>query len=147
MTVPAGQKYKRTEKYITGGFLLILVIFIIWFPLMLFALGSVVGISNTPFDVSLTLRIGPYEPVYQMSAQEINIIKMNKTWDTFQNAYKRNRTATTFLSNYDADDVVAVKLRTNSSATWNISPPDKKQLILDLRSSNFLTRQISEKKN
>lgn len=147
MTVPAGQKYKRTEKYITGGFLLILVIFIIWFPLMLFALGSVVGISNTPFDVSVTLRIGPYEPVYQMSAQEINIIKMNKTWDTFQNAYKRNRTATTFLSNYDADDVVAVKLRTNSSATWNISPPDKKQLILDLRSSNFLTRQISEKKN
>lgn len=143
MTVPAGQKYKRTEKYITGGFLLILVIFIIWFPLMLFALGSVVGISNTPFDVSLTLRIGPYEPVYQMSAQEINIIKMNKTWDTFQNAYKRNRTATTFLSNYDADDVVAVKLRTNSSATWNISPPDKKQLILDLRSSNFFTRQIS----
>lgn len=104
---------------------------------MLFALGSVVGISNTPFDVSVTLRIGPYEPVYQMSAQEINIIKMNKTWDTFQNAYKRNRTATTFLSNYDADDVVAVKLRTNSSATWNISPPDKKQLILDLRSSNF----------
>lgn len=133
--VPAGQKYKRSEKVIIGGSLIILVVVLIWFPLALFALGSVVGESNIPFDVSVSLRIGPYEPVYEMSAQEINIIKLSQKWDRFQRPYLKNRTAETFLSNYDPEDVVAVILRANSSSTWNISPPDKRQLIRDLRSS------------
>lgn len=109
----------------------------IWFPLVLFALATIVGQASIPFDVSISLRIGPYEPVYVMSAQDNSIIRLNETWDAFVEPYATNRTPVTFLSSYEPDDVVAVLLRANSSTTWDISPPDRLQLLEDLQSSKF----------
>lgn len=73
LPVPRGQKRKPLVKYILGGLLVLSLIILIWFPLALFAFSSAVGEPNIPFDVTVSLRIGPYEPVYTMSAQDSNI--------------------------------------------------------------------------
>lgn len=66
---PRGQKKSPNVKYLTGGVALFVIIAIIWFPLVFFSLGNAVGEPNPPVDVTLELRIGPYEPVYHLSAQ------------------------------------------------------------------------------
>jgi hypothetical protein len=135
---PSGTTYSSSDKYLIGGSLIILIIAAIWFPLVLFGLAGIVGQASIPFDVAVSLRIGPYEPVYVMSAHDTNIIKLNDTWNEFINPYALNRSAVTFLSNYEPDDVVAVILRANSSTTWDISPPDRQQLLKDLRNSKIV---------
>lgn len=67
------QKKGVLVKVLMGGSAILLLIILIWAPLALFALGNTVGRSNIPYDVSLSLRVGPYEPVYQMSAQDSGI--------------------------------------------------------------------------
>lgn len=70
---PRGQSKTSFVKYLMGGGFLIAIIGLIWGPLALFALGNTVGKSNIPYEVQVTLRIGPYEPVYSMSAQSSQI--------------------------------------------------------------------------
>lgn len=70
---PRGEKKQSFIKYFMGGAILLIIIGIIWFPLVFFSLGNAVGKPNIPFDVTIDLRIGPYDPVYQMSAQDNNI--------------------------------------------------------------------------
>lgn len=70
---PRGQAKKSFVKYMMGGGILIAVIALAWGPLALFALGNTVGESNIPYEVSASLRVGPYEPVYIMSAQSSQI--------------------------------------------------------------------------
>lgn len=70
---PRGQAEGSFSKYMTGGLFLIAIIALVWGPLALFALGNTVGTSNVPYEVRASLRIGPYEPVYFMSAQASQI--------------------------------------------------------------------------
>lgn len=58
-----------------GGGILFFIIAVIWFPLVFFSLGNAVGETNVPYEVSIDLRIGPYEPVYKISAQSNSIFK------------------------------------------------------------------------
>jgi len=69
-----GKPKKRWSKYAIGGSSLLTVIAIIWFPLVLFALGNTVGLPSTPFDVSVELAIGSYEPIFTMSAQKSSLV-------------------------------------------------------------------------
>jgi hypothetical protein len=41
--------------------------------MVLFALGNTVGQSNLPYDVSIELTIGPYQPVFRTSAQNSSL--------------------------------------------------------------------------
>lgn len=128
-----------------GGGMILGIIAVIWFPLALFAFSNTVGEPNIPFDVSLSLRLGPYEPVYEMSAQESDIYPLNTyDWDAFQGQFqkKSSKSAITFLSNYEPIDVAAVKLGSNSSKIWNISPPDKERLLKDLKENKTLTSRF-----
>lgn len=70
---PRGQAKGSFMKYIMGGGFLIAIIALVWGPLALFALGNTVGEPNVPYEVRVSLRIGPYEPVYIMSAQSSQI--------------------------------------------------------------------------
>lgn len=72
---PRGQAKGSLTKYIMGGGFLIAIIALVWGPLALFALGNTVGESNVPNEIRVTLRIGPYEPIYIMSAQSSQIHK------------------------------------------------------------------------
>ncbi|XP_018346601.1 PREDICTED: piezo-type mechanosensitive ion channel component isoform X2 [Trachymyrmex septentrionalis] len=135
---PRGVKKKQMSKYLVGGSVLLLIIGLIWFPLLLFALGSTVGASNLPYDVSMKVRIGPYEPIYSMSAQGSSIIEYTETdYTTLTNlqVYSTEKSAVTFFENYVHSDVAAVKFGNSSGTLWGISPPDKKRLIAELASN------------
>lgn len=72
---PRGERKRPIIKYLMGGGLLFIIIGIIWFPLVFFALGSTVGEPNTPYEVDLNLRIGTYQPIFKMSAQNSTIYR------------------------------------------------------------------------
>ncbi|KAK6619392.1 hypothetical protein RUM44_003774 [Polyplax serrata] len=59
--LPRGERKSPLSKYLLGGAGLFMIIAIIWFPLVLFALGNTVGESNIPYDVTISLRIGAYQ--------------------------------------------------------------------------------------
>lgn len=129
---PRGVKKNQMSKYLVGGSVLLLIIGLIWFPLLLFALGSTVGISNLPYDVSMKIRIGPYEPIYSMSAQGSSISEYTegqyKDLTTIE-LYSTEKSAVTFFENYVHSDVAAVRFSTFSGKLWSISPPDKKRFV------------------
>ncbi|XP_054011749.1 piezo-type mechanosensitive ion channel component isoform X2 [Hylaeus anthracinus] len=134
---PRGVKKKQMSKYLVGGGALLLMIGLIWFPLLLFALGSTVGVSNLPYDVSMKIRIGPYEPIYSMSAQSSSIIEYNDDkYTRFTNLYAKDRPAVTFLENYISSDVAAVRLSGFSRKLWSISPPDLRRLKTELEDNS-----------
>ncbi|KAM0736630.1 Piezo-type mechanosensitive ion channel component 1 [Formica fusca] len=133
---PRGEKKKQMSKYLVGGSALFFIIGLIWFPLLLFALGSTVGISNLPYDVSMKIRIGPYEPIYSMSAQGSSIIEYTEDqFKTLTEINSTDRSAVTFFENYKYSDVAAVRFNTFSRKFWSISPPDKDRLKTELASN------------
>ncbi|XP_044750779.1 piezo-type mechanosensitive ion channel component isoform X3 [Coccinella septempunctata] len=143
---PRGEKKKSFVKYFMGGAILLIIIGIIWFPLVFFSLGNAVGKPNIPFDVTMDLRIGPYDPVYQMSAQDNNIFQFNEAqYQDMLDAYGTNRQAVTFISNYEADDIAAIKLSTDSANVWTISPPDRLRMIDEVNSNFPITVRLNYK--
>ncbi|KAK6619398.1 hypothetical protein RUM44_003780, partial [Polyplax serrata] len=140
--LPRGERKSPLSKYLLGGAGLFMIIAIIWFPLVLFALGNTVGESNIPYDVTISLRIGAYQYIYEMSAQNNTIYKYSEQeFDSITNLYKkyRDREAVTFLSNYQFDDVAVVKLSGNSTAIWGISPPDRILLLQEVESNQTVS--------
>ncbi|XP_061378213.1 piezo-type mechanosensitive ion channel component isoform X5 [Danaus plexippus] len=126
---PRGAKKSATSKYLLGGGVLTFVIAIIWFPLVFFAFGNSVGQPNPPTDVTVKIRIGPFLPVYQMSAQSHNIdVYTEQDYTQLSNHYARDRNAQTFLSNYMYNDVAVVTINPNSTMKWQISPPELARL-------------------
>ncbi|KAJ8729263.1 hypothetical protein PYW08_000844 [Mythimna loreyi] len=126
---PRGSKKSNSSKYLLGGGVLAFVIAIIWFPLVFFAFGNTVGQPNPPTDVTVKIRIGPFLPVYQMSAQSHNIyVFTEQDYNQLSNMFARDRTAQTFLSNYMYDDVAVISINPNSTLKWEISPPELDRL-------------------
>ncbi|XP_023248310.1 piezo-type mechanosensitive ion channel component isoform X2 [Copidosoma floridanum] len=140
-----GQKKKQISKYLVGGGALILMIGIIWFPLMIFALGNTVGRSNLPKEVTLNMRISSYEPIYTIMTESGSILKYSEeNFIELKNLYRpsglfEDPTAFTFLMDYEHTDVVAVKLSSASGKLWSISPPDRNRLKEELLSNNSMT--------
>jgi hypothetical protein len=64
---PSGQKKKPLVKYLIGGGVLLIFIFITWFPWVIFALGSTVDLPSGDFVNS--------QPMYDMSVQSNAIDK------------------------------------------------------------------------
>ncbi|KAL7286394.1 hypothetical protein TKK_0019346 [Trichogramma kaykai] len=141
-----GVKKTQWSKYLIGGGALFLMIGMIWFPLLLFALGSKVGIANIPQEVTLNLRIGSYEPIYVLSAQNNSIFEYSQqNYDDLRGLYEvthRDRSAVTFLENYQNTDVAAIKFSTESGRVWNVSPPDKDRLKTELASNYTVTIHV-----
>lgn len=143
---PRGVKKKQLSKYLVGGGALLIIIGLIWFPLLLFALGSTVGVSNLPYDVSMKIQIGPYEPIYSMSAQGNSIL--NYTEDQYNKLikiYEKEKSAVTFLENYIYSDVAAVRFSGFSKSFWGISPPDKERFVCLLYSEKIKHKRDSFK--
>ncbi|KAK9510545.1 hypothetical protein O3M35_005299 [Rhynocoris fuscipes] len=137
---PRGEKKNTLIKYIVGGGCLIGIIAVIWFPLVLFALGNTVGQPNIPTDVSLKVKIGSYTPIYQYTAENYSIFSLTESmWEKTLNVYQKSRPAQTFLSNYEFDDVGVAVLSAHSTVVWTISPPDKEALIKDLQSNRTIS--------
>ncbi|XP_074843559.1 piezo-type mechanosensitive ion channel component 2 isoform X1 [Carettochelys insculpta] len=132
---PRGQKKKKVVKYGMGGMIVILLICIVWFPLLFMSLiKSVAGVTNKPLDVSITITLGGYQPIFTMSAQQNQLKDLNQTeFDSFQREYSGNTGALQFLEGYGREDITVAELEGNSNSLWTISPPSREKMIQGLR--------------
>lgn len=64
-------------------------------------------------------------------------------WYNMLNVYKKSRSAQTFLSNYDYEDVGVFHVTTHSANTWSISPPELDSMIKQLSApSNYFALSV-----
>ena len=70
---PRGQKKANVVKYFMGGGCLMGIIAVIWFPLVLFALGNTVGEPNLPSEMSISVEIGSFQPIYKYTVRNNSI--------------------------------------------------------------------------
>uniref|UniRef100_A0A8B9HWY5 Piezo type mechanosensitive ion channel component 2 n=1 Tax=Astyanax mexicanus TaxID=7994 RepID=A0A8B9HWY5_ASTMX len=128
---PRGQKKKKVVKYGMGGMIVMLLICIVWFPLLFMSLvKSVAGVVNTPLDVSVSLTLGGFQPIFTMSAQQKNLNSITSAkFDNFVKHFSKNSFAVQFLEAYVYQDLTVAHLEGSSNSMWTISPPSKKNLI------------------
>uniref|UniRef100_A0A6Q2Y0Q1 Piezo-type mechanosensitive ion channel component n=1 Tax=Esox lucius TaxID=8010 RepID=A0A6Q2Y0Q1_ESOLU len=114
---PRGQKKKKVVKYGMGGMIVMLLICIVWFPLLFMSLvKSVAGVVNKPLDVSVTITLGGFQPIFTMSAQQNQLKDISKS-------------AMQFLEAYTSEDVTVAELEGSSNSLWTISPPSRNNLM------------------
>lgn len=101
------------------------------------------GTSNLPYEVSLKIRIGPYEPIYSMAAQNASIFRYTPNdYKNLTNLYAYDKPAITFLENYANTDIAAVRLSESSRRLWGISPPDRERLKNELESDSDMVLHV-----
>ncbi|KAJ8010604.1 hypothetical protein DPEC_G00076790 [Dallia pectoralis] len=128
---PRGQKKKKVVKYGMGGMIVMLLICIVWFPLLFMSLvKSVAGVVNKPLDVSVTITLGGFQPIFTMSAQQNQLKDISKDeFEDFRNSYNYMPSAMQFLEAYTSEDVTVAELEGSSNSLWTISPPSRKNLM------------------
>ncbi|ESO89782.1 hypothetical protein LOTGIDRAFT_124487, partial [Lottia gigantea] len=141
---PRGNKRKAVIKYGVGGLLLFLIIFVIWFPLVLFSFANTVYVPNPPFQCKASVTIAGFQPLLIMNAQNQSIRQLSSSeYDQLQKRYIRNRDASAFLSNYEQEDISVTQLNGTSTALWGISPPSVSALITLLNSQDSMRVEFS----
>ncbi|XP_064289576.1 piezo-type mechanosensitive ion channel component 2 isoform X9 [Passer domesticus] len=135
---PRGQKKKKVVKYGMGGMIIVLLICIVWFPLLFMSLiKSVAGITNKPLDVSITITLGGYQPIFTMSAQQNQLKSLDPNeFKEFVNSYRGDTAALQFLEGYAREDITRADLEGNSNSLWTISPPSRNKMIQGLQDFN-----------
>ncbi|XP_060109846.1 piezo-type mechanosensitive ion channel component 1 [Heteronotia binoei] len=135
---PKGQKKKKIVKYGMGGLIILFLIAIIWFPLLFMSLvRSVVGVVNHPVDVTVTLKLGGYEPLFTMSAQQQSIQPFTlKDYEALTDKFEREPIAMQFITLYGYEDLVKARIEGSSGSLWSISPPSREQLREELHSGS-----------
>ncbi|XP_059183361.1 piezo-type mechanosensitive ion channel component 2-like [Centropristis striata] len=136
---PRGQKKKRVVKYGMGGLIVLLLIAIVWFPLLFMSLvKSVAGLVNRPIDVSLTITLGGFQPIFTMSAQQNQLRDLTEEdFSSFTSSYSYTSSALQFLEAYGPEDVTVAELQGSSNSLWTISPPSRTYLSQVLRLDHF----------
>lgn len=131
---PKGQKKKKIVKYGMGGLIILFIIAIIWFPLLFMSLiRSVVGVVNQPIDVTVTLKLGGYEPLFTMSAQQPSIVPFTpQAYEELSQQFDPYPLAMQFISQYSPEDIVTAQIEGSSGALWRISPPSRAQMKQEL---------------
>ncbi|XP_066099071.1 piezo-type mechanosensitive ion channel component 1 isoform X2 [Saccopteryx bilineata] len=131
---PKGQKKKKIVKYGMGGLIILFLVAIIWFPLLFMSLvRSVVGVVNQPIDVTVTLKLGGYEPLFTMSAQQPSIIPFtHQAYEELSSQFEPHPLAMQFISQYSPEDIVTAQIEGSSGALWRISPPSRAQMKREL---------------
>lgn len=139
--VKRGQKRQALVKYGLGGIILFLLIFIIWFPLLLFSLSESIFEACRPVSVTVTLKIQGFEPMFKMTAQGADISPIStEQYNNLLNGAPANMTARSFLYLYRKDDIFNCNLLGMSSATWDITPPYMDRLRTQLSPTNQTVR-------
>ncbi|CAL1577738.1 unnamed protein product [Knipowitschia caucasica] len=134
---PKGQKKKKIVKYGMGGLIIFFLICIIWFPLLFISLvRSVVGVVNHPIDVTVTVKLGGYEPLFTMSVQQQSIKPYSEAdYNLLTRTFGDNAVAMQFITLYNSEDIVTAMIEGSSGSVWRISPPSRQELIKELLES------------
>uniref|UniRef100_A0A674EAE4 Piezo type mechanosensitive ion channel component 1 (Er blood group) n=1 Tax=Salmo trutta TaxID=8032 RepID=A0A674EAE4_SALTR len=134
---PKGQKKKKIVKYGMGGLIIFFLICIIWFPLLFISLvRSVVGVVNHPVDVTVTVKLGGYEPLFTMSVQQQSIQSFTEEdYNELTTNFYDNAVAMQFITLYSYEDIVTAKIKGSSGSVWRISPPSRQEVVKELLGS------------
>ncbi|XP_067109113.1 piezo-type mechanosensitive ion channel component 2 [Osmerus mordax] len=135
---PRGQKKKKVVKYGMGGMIVALLICIVWFPLLFMSLvKSVAGVVNKPLDVSFTITLAGFQPIFTMSAQQNQLKEVSESnfMGQFMKSYYGNDEALQWLEGYTPEDLTIAELEGSSNSLWTISPPSRNNLIKVLNDS------------
>ncbi|NXW58073.1 PIEZ1 protein, partial [Eurystomus gularis] len=135
---PKGQKKKKIVKYGMGGLIILFLVAIIWFPLLFMSLvRSVVGVVNHPIDVTVTLKLGGYEPLFTMSAQQQSIQPFTPhDYEVLTRKFERQPVAMQFITLYGYEDIVTAHIEGSSGSLWSISPPSREQMRRELQNGS-----------
>lgn len=140
---PRGVKKPWFIKLLQGGGLTLIIILILWFPLVFFAYSSALGNSNRPTQFSLRVQFAGYESIYTRTLDGDFMRQLTESeWDHLNRLYEKSPLALSFLEDFSAEDVVVLKLKIDSSKTWNIPPPNIQNLLMNLRNKT-ITSKIS----
>uniref|UniRef100_A0A669AVJ3 Piezo type mechanosensitive ion channel component 1 (Er blood group) n=1 Tax=Oreochromis niloticus TaxID=8128 RepID=A0A669AVJ3_ORENI len=141
---PKGQKKKKIVKYGMGGLIIFFLICIIWFPLLFISLvRSVVGVVNHPIDVTVTVKLGGYEPLFTMSVQQQYIKPFSEDeYDQLTKEFEDNAVAMQFIILYSYEDIVTAMIEGSSGSVWRISPPSRQEVIKELLGPVDLTLRL-----
>lgn len=122
---PKGQKKKKIVKYGMGGLIIFFLICIIWFPLLFISLvRSVVGVVNHPIDVTVTVKLGGYEPLFTMSVQQQSIKPFTETqYEQLTKDFGDNAVAMQFITLYSYEDIVTASIEGSSGSVGGSAPP------------------------
>ncbi|XP_044075319.1 piezo-type mechanosensitive ion channel component 2 isoform X3 [Siniperca chuatsi] len=128
---PRGQKKKKVVKYGMGGMIVALLICIVWFPLLFMSLvKSVAGVVNPPLDVSFTITLAGFQPIFTMSAQQKQLQNVTpEEFGKFMKRYIGKDEALQWLEGYMYQDLIIADLKGSSNSLWTISPPSRANLI------------------
>ncbi|GLD65212.1 piezo-type mechanosensitive ion channel component 1-like protein, partial [Lates japonicus] len=134
---PKGQKKKKIVKYGMGGLIIFFLICIIWFPLLFISLvRSVVGVVNHPIDVTVTVKLGGYEPLFTMSVQQQSIQPFTEDeYEQLTKTFGDKPVAMQFITLYSYEDIVTAMIEGSSGSVWRISPPSRQEVIKELLGS------------
>uniref|UniRef100_A0A6Q2XB51 Piezo-type mechanosensitive ion channel component n=1 Tax=Esox lucius TaxID=8010 RepID=A0A6Q2XB51_ESOLU len=143
---PRGQAKKPVVKYGMGGMIVMLLICIIWFPLLFMSLvKSVVGVVNKPLDVSFSITLAGFQPIFTMSAQQNHLRNVSHSdfYKTFKNSYQYYPEALQWLESYVPEDLTIAELEGSSNSLWTISPPSRENIIKMLESKDLFPITVS----
>lgn len=142
----SGEKKTHWQKYLLGGALTSLLIGIIFFPLILFALSSELGKPNIPNEITMSLQLGSYEPIYEFEASQTSIRQFSESeWTKTLSLYDKSPSALLFLKDYQAENFIAANFGVNSSSSWNISPPNAQKIVSDIKNGTLNYCQLNWK--
>ncbi|CAF0897645.1 unnamed protein product [Adineta ricciae] len=132
----------KITKYGVGGSLLALLILLIWFPLLFFSFSSSFYQPNPPKEVNVEIKLGGYLPIYQMTAQDIDLKEfksedsrlLREKIDALSASPTLKDSANAFLRDFNPDDIRCVNLFATSVDLWKISQPIRDIVVNNLRS-------------
>nr|CAB3264855.1 piezo-type mechanosensitive ion channel component 2-like [Phallusia mammillata] len=135
---PRGAAKQIWLKYLIGGLLVFILLFIIWFPLLLMNLVTTfAGVTNNPIQVDVKITLGTFEPLFQVAADTTQIFPMTANqFTTFQKQFANNPAAASFLTGFSNNEVVNVQIDGQSKTKWIISPPQRQLLAARLLPNN-----------
>lgn len=144
-----GEAYWKTSKWLIGGLLVILLVLVLWFPLLLMSFIKTAYVSSHPVEVTFTLTLGGYQPLFKVTTQQQFLTDLTQQQiNQIVNRYDHEETplwdsakVEEALQGYykKRGNLMSIKILSNSSAIWTISPPSRNVLIRDLESNSSIS--------